>query len=554
MTRYLFYFHYWQLPDEPIEAVIDFDPSDKASKVVEEINEEISFHTGIEPETNTFMFVELFGLRPFNPKAWSMKLEEFVGYYGNSFVAIDLSKPDLGETEFFRPKQIAGGQRNKFVSIGIENDDWALRAQFEIRLVSSLIRWFQFFRKTKWLTTIPIDGQKNDYRIWQVKTEIPESSYDAFWVIILPYAYPHEPPKLFISKKDLYIPSNVDLTHIWKDVDGSEFYFISDVNLDSTRWEETDFLVDFLLTGVWNFLIRSLNITFEDLLFYKANVGNPYIIKEAPPQQSFKPLKGVLSEIADSDAYEDDIDYKVEIAEIQEEINYNEEPGTKKKKSSKKVQTDDLDESEDDNEFEDDNTESRKRGKFNRNDNDDESLDDDFQEEEEGFDNSLVDDESSFFEERGEDEEEEEEQANNLHPKELSEPKFLEWVTSPSEEEIHKYGKLFSWLFLRVPDKALNELLLLQKAAPDHEVFDAIEWRNVINDLTEQQLAPFAKNIINYYYTNTEKGLIYDTDRDFLRDTVFKKWKNTGREPELKELLRKNVSKIRKVTYETLDV
>ena len=552
MTRYLFYFHYCQLPDEPIEAVIDFDPSDKATKVVDEIHEEISYHTGVEPEPNSFMFVELFGLRPFNPKAWDMKLEEFVGYYGYQFVVIDLTKPDLGETEFFRPKQVAGGQRNKFVDIGIENDNWTLRAQFEVRLVSSLIRWFQFFRKTKWLTTIPLDGQKHDYRIWQVKTEIPESEYSAVWRIVLPYEYPKEPPKLFISKKDLYIASKVDFSHIWKDPDGSEFYFISDVNLDSTRWEETDFLVDFLLTGVWNFLVRSLFVTFQDLLFYKVNVSNPYIIKETPPQQSFKPLKGVLTEVADSDFYEDDIDYKVEIAEIQEEIDYNEEI-SRKLKPNRRTRSDDIDDSEDDEDFEDETPKSKKRGKFSR---------DEDQEEEEvnvselGFDSSSDnEEESSFFEEnQDENDEEKDDQEDSNQPKETTEVHYKEWVTSASDEEVEKFGKLFSWLLLRVPDKALNELTLLQKAAPDHKVFDAIEWRYIINDLPESQLIPFAVNIINYYYTNTENGLIFDTDREFLRETVFKKWKNTGKEPELKELLRKNVSQIKKVTYETIDI
>ena len=547
MTRYLFYFHYWQLPDEPIEAVIDFDPSDMATKVVEEIHEEISYHTGVEPEPNSFMFVELFGLRPFNPKAWNMKLEEFVGYYGNAFVVVDLTRPDLGDTEFFRPKKVAGGQRTKFVDIGIENDNWHLRAQFEVRLVSTLIRWFQFYRKTKWLTTIPLDGQKLDYRVWQVKTEIPESSYDAVWRIVLPYNYPQELPKLFISKKDLFIASNIDMSHIWKDPDGSVFYLISDVNLDSTRWEETDFLVDFLLTGLWNFLVRSLYVTFKDLLFYKVNVANPFIIKDAPPQQSLRPMKSVLSEIADSDTYEDDIDYKVEIAEIQEEIDYNESVTSRKKRPSRKVTTDDIDESEDDEEFDDEDSHS-KRKRSKKFDQDEDFSDSDT--ENVGFDDELEEEEeSSYFSTREEEDEDEEKKK----PQESVEIHYKEWVTNPDEEEVDKYGKLFTWLLLRVPDKSLQELTLLLEVAPHHAVFKAIDWNYIIDELSESQLRPFASHIVSFYFDNTEKGLIYDTDREFLRETVLKKWKDVDKVTELRELLRKNVSLIKKVTYETLD-
>ena len=557
MTKYLFYFHYWQLPDEPIEAVIDFDPSDMATKIVEEINEEISYHTGIDPEPNTFMFVELFGLRPFNPKAWNMKLEEFVGHYGNSFVVIDLTKSDLGDTEFFRPKQVAGGQRFKFAEVGVLHDNWNLRAQFEVRLVSALIRWFQFYRKTKWLTTIPLDGQKHDYRVWQVKTEIPESSYGAVWRIILPSSYPNEPPMLFVSKKDLFIASSIDISHIWKDPDGSIFYFISDVTVDSTRWEETDFLVDFLLTGVWNFLARSLFVTFEDLLFYKNNVANPFIIKEAPPQQSIRPLRGVLSEVSDSDVYEDDIDYKVEIAEIQEEIDYNEEIVTKRKKPSKRQSSDDIDESEDDFEFEDQKSSkrfSKRKNSSAQSDEGDSENEEDDSDENFGFNDDVDEEEEDpFFSKRFENDNDEDEDENKKTDTEPVEIHYKEWVTEASEEEITKYGKLFTWLLIRVPQKALDELTLLQSVAPDHGVFDAIEWRYVIDELTEQQLEPFAKSIINYYYINTEKGLIYDTDRDFLRDTVFKKWKNKEKEQALKNLLRERVSLIKKVSYEKLD-
>ncbi len=551
MTSYLFYFHYWQLPDEPIEAVIDFDPSDMATKVVDEIHEEISYHTGVDPEPNSFMFVELFGLRPFNPKAWNMQLREFVGYYGNSFVVIDLTRQDLGDTSFFRPRQVAGGQRTKFETIGIENDEWQVRAQFEVRLVSSLIRWFQFHRKTKWLTTIPLEGQKLDYRVRQVKTEIPESNYSANWRIILPYNYPNEPPKLFISKKDQFIASNVDISHIWKDPDGSIFYFISDVNVDSTRWEETDFLVDFLLTGVWNFLVRSLYVTFKDLLFYKENVGNPYIIKEAPPQSSLKPLGGMLTEIADSDVYEDDIDYKVEIAELQEEIDYNEE--VSQKSPSRRSTSDDFDENVDDydDDEEDDSGPRFKRKTKHSFDDEDSNR---YKNQGLGFDNESEDEEEEKFARRDEEEEEDDDDEGiGSKSKEPVEIRFKEWVSNASDEDVEQFGKLFTWLFLRVPDKALAELTLLFQADPHHQVFNAIDWRYAIEDISESKLRPFAKHIVEYYYDNTDKGLIYDTDRDFLRDTVLKKWKDIEKVPELRELLRKNVSQIKKVTYETLD-
>ena len=550
MTRYLFYFHYWQLPDEPIEAVIDFDPSDKATKVLEEIHEEIEYHTGVEPEANSFMFVELFGLRPFNPKAWNMKLEEFVGYYGNSFVVIDLTKPDLGETSFFRPRQIAGGQRTKFESIGIENDDWSLRAQFETRLISSLIRWFQFFRKTKWLMILPLDGQKNDYRVWQVTTEIPESTYGATWRIILPYEYPHEPPKLFINKKDIFITSSFDLSHIWKDADGSIFYHVSDVNVDSTRWEETDFICDFLLTGIWNFLARSLKDTFEDLLFYKANVANPFIIKEAPPQESIKLRKGVLSEVADSDSFEDDIDYKVEIAEIQEEIDYNEEVAHKKRPRGK-TQFDDISEDEDDSDFDEEESGPRfKRNKASKDDFEDESTSR-YEEQSIGFDTETDEEPETGV---NTDSEEEEDEEKLKKTQDITEVKYKEWVTNASEDEITKYAKLFTWLFLRVPDKAVSELTLLQQVAPEHQIFNTIEWRYVIDVLSESQLLPFSKYVIDYYLQNTKTGLIYDTDREFLREVVLKKWKDMENVSELRELLRKNVSLIKKVTYETLEL
>lgn len=529
MTRYLFYFHYWQLPDEPIEAVIDFDPTDLASKVLDEINEEISYHTGVDPEENPFMFVELYGLRPFNPKVWNMKLEEFVGHYGNSFVAIDLSKPDLGETEFFRPKKVSGGLRAKFQEIGIENDDWTARAQFETRLVSSLISWFQFYRKTKWLMIIP-GGQKYEHRVWKVTTEIPESNYGATWRIVLPYSYPNEPPKLFISKKDIYIAKDVDISHIWKDEDGSIFYFISDVNAESTRWEETDYVVDFLLTGLWNFLVRSLHETFPDLLTYKNNLGNPYIIKEAPPQESIKLRPNILTEVADSDVYEDDIDYKVEIAELQEEIDYNEEVNRKSRYMKKgKAVKDDFSDDDDDSEFEED--------------------DDGYS----GPIGQLDDDEDDSYFSKENDTEEESDDSTTTKKHESTETRYKEWVFEASEEDVTKFGKLFTWLLLRVPDNALNELTLLLKAAPDHKVFYAIDWRFAIDDISEDKLIPFAKYIVNYYYTNTQRGLIYDTDREFLRDTVFKKWANIEGVTELKELLRKNVSQIKKVSYETLE-
>jgi hypothetical protein len=539
------------MPDEPIEAVIDFDPKDLATKIVSEIHEEMSFHTGID-DPGTFMFVELFGLRPFNPKAWNMRLEEFVGYYGNSFVAIDLTRSDLGETEFFRPRKISGGMRNKFNGIGIENDDWILRAQFETRLVSSLIQWFQFFRKTKWLMILPLDGQKYDYRIWKVITEIPESNYSANWRIILPLGYPNEPPKLFISKKDLLIASDVDLSHIWKDPDGSIYYFISEVTIDSTRWSEDDFVADFLLTGLWNFLVRSLHVTFENLLFYKANLANPYIIKDAPPEKKFTSKLGLQSEIADSDSYEDDIDYKVEIAELQEEIDYNEET-VRKRPVRGKFQSDDIREEDDDSDFDEDEDRKLKKKKsyYTTGSNDDGQLEDDLVE----FDTFISDEEEEENKPLSDetDDEEEEKSKSKITQEDIGNIKFKEWVQHSSEEEIMQYGMLFTWLLLKVPEKALQEMNLLLQVAPDHAVFNAVQWRYIIDTLEEDQLTPFAKFIIAYYFQNTSNGEIYDTDREFLREVVLKKWKDMDTVTELKELLRKNVSQIRKVTYETLE-
>ena len=49
------------------------------------------------------------------------------------------------------------------------------------------------------------------------------------------------------------------------------------------------------------------------------------------------------------------------------------------------------------------------------------------------------------------------------------------------------------------------------------------------------------------------KTEIYDTDREFLREIVLKKWKDVKNIPELRSLLKENVNKIRTVSYEKVN-
>lgn len=497
MTRYMFYFHYW-LTDEPIQAVIDFDPKDKAKILFEEVYEEITYHIGDEPEPESLIFVEMYGLRPFNPLAWEMPLDEFVGNYGNTFVVFDLKQPHLGHLEHFQPKQVAGGLRSKYQHISATSDEWPHRAPFETRLVSTLIRFFQFYRKTKWLLVTPIDAKKNESRVWKVTAAIPETTYTAEFRIILGDRYPEEHPLLFIRKSDLFIANDYDPSLIWIDSDGTKFFNIPDANADSTRWEDDQYLVDFILTGFWNFLVRSLHRTFSRLLFYKVNVGQKSVILDLPEEQRIVRQSAPTS--IDEGESEDDPDWRVQIAEAMEDIIIDQ------KALDSKIKEEDGYE-EDDNSFPSSNTE-----------NDDDEKD----------------------------------SSTQSGPQET---KYQDWIFAKDDSEgLDLYAMFFTWLFLRIPERALKELGELKDFVNDHPIFQKIEWNLIIDSIAPSKLELFAEDIIPYFHQKTEHDEIYDTDREFLRDTVLKTWSDKKGVPELRELLKARVKNIRKVEYVSISI
>jgi hypothetical protein len=501
----MFYFHYW-LSSEPIKAIIDFDPQDKAKILFEEVYEEISYHIGEEPNPGSLLFVEMFGLRPFNPAAWEMSLEQFVSYYGNEFVVFDLEQPIVGDIEHFRPKQIEGGQRNKFMNISVNNkEEWDKRSKFETRLVSALIRYFQFYKKTKWLLVLPLDGIKYNHRVWKVSTDIPETNYTAEWRIILADGYPEKQPKLFIRKKDVYVVADdsFDYSLLWKDKDGTIFYHITQVDEDSTRWEENSFLVDFLLTGLWNFLVRSLHQTFNRIYFYKVNISQPSTIMDVP-ERTHPIIRRVEHRPLDEDQdFEEEPDWKVQITEVMEDIVLDQQTMESKihqngfgvlesSPESRKVTSKEIKHKE--------------------------------------LDGTVIGKDS----------------------KTVSESKYQDWILKKSDEALIKqYAQFFTWLLQRVPERALKELNQLKEFDSEHEIFNLINWRLVQDDISEQDLFPFAPYIINYYLEKADNE-IYDTDRKFLRETVLKNWKDIENVPKLRELLKKTVKLIRPVEYESI--
>ncbi|MHA2363617.1 MAG: hypothetical protein ACXAC7_06645 [Candidatus Hodarchaeales archaeon] len=283
MTRYLFYFHYWY-EDEPLEVAIDFEPTQKATELIDEVANEIAFHTGEEPTPKSIFILEPFNLRPFHPTAWEMDLDRFVAKYGNIFAVIDLNQPDIGRLEYFQPKQITSKQRAINTKIRPNDPNWPQRAKLELRLITTLIRWLTFYRKTKWFRMIPYEQQKYQSKVWKIETDIPDAEYTAEWRLIIPENYPEEHPIIYLRQRDVNVVNQVDFGKIWQDIDGTTFYYIPDITIQSCDWGSDNYVADFIITGFWNFLARTLRKTFPTILFYKENVGNPKLLENFPSE------------------------------------------------------------------------------------------------------------------------------------------------------------------------------------------------------------------------------------------------------------------------------
>ena len=284
MTEYLFYFHYWYTEEE-LTIALNFDPEQKASDLLSDLNNELNIHIGEdeEPGSSNYQLLELYGLRPYG-NVWNLSLEEFVSKYGNEFVVMDLSKPTLGVLELIRPKVISGTRPRDLLKTKTTDPEWIQRSKLELRLVSALVRWLQLTQKRNWLGVIPIDAATLEHRIWQIETIIPDSdSYKALWVAILPLDYPIKPPALFIRGKDRWLIRNSDLSQRWKNVSGEEYYYVPQMNAAISGWNAQMFVADWLLTGFWNFIGRELTYTFVILHQYQQLISSKDFSTVLPP-------------------------------------------------------------------------------------------------------------------------------------------------------------------------------------------------------------------------------------------------------------------------------
>ena len=284
MTEYLFYFHYWYTEEE-LTIALNFDPEQKASDLLHDLNDELNIHIGEdeEPSGSNYQLLELYGLRPYGD-VWQLPLEDFVAKYGHEFVVIDLSKPTLGLLESIRPKVIAGTRPRDLLKIKTTDPEWTQRSKLELRLVSALVRWLQFSQKRNWLGVVPIDAASLEHRIWQIETIIPDSdSYKALWAAILPLEYPTKPPALFIRAKDRWLIRNLDLSQRWKSASGEEYYYVAQLNAITAGWNAQMFVADWLLAGFWNFFGRELTYTFANLHQYQQLVSSKDFSTILPP-------------------------------------------------------------------------------------------------------------------------------------------------------------------------------------------------------------------------------------------------------------------------------
>ncbi|MFW9929376.1 MAG: hypothetical protein ACFFD1_08295 [Candidatus Thorarchaeota archaeon] len=276
MSRYLCYFFYWYNDDDVLKIALDFDTQQKASEMLQEIYEELMYHVGEDSEPNkiSLQLIEPYGLRPFAQDIWDQPLELFVSKYGNEFVLINLNEKTIGQIEHIRPQVINTIRPREIVNTSVISPSWPNRTKFELRLISSLVRWLQFTQKRNWLQIVPEDTTNYFHRVWQVQTIIPDSdSYTANWKVILPKNYPKSSPMLFLRRKDKWVIRNSDNSIRWINKDGEEFIFINSLNSEVSGWNSSMFLCDWILSGLWNHLARELKYTYGLIRLYQKNVG-----------------------------------------------------------------------------------------------------------------------------------------------------------------------------------------------------------------------------------------------------------------------------------------
>lgn len=288
MTQLLVYFYYWYVEDEPMQMVADFSPTEKAFQLVADALHEVIYHAEGDDIDFTFeearervVLAQPFNLKPLVPDAWQMELQFFIEKYGNSFVVIDRNQAGIGYPDNYRPKDIVGGQRSLFEEVGPEEPEWTKRAQFEVRLITRLLRWLQLYQRSRWLRAVPFQSSHFNDRVWKLETDIPDTAYSAEWRLVIPETYPLDPPDLFIAKKDVNMVGMVDYGKIWVDPDKHEFFHIP-IHSQDSGWYPTYFLVDYLLSGLWNYLVRTLPSTITYLLDLKENFGKPNLVEVIP--------------------------------------------------------------------------------------------------------------------------------------------------------------------------------------------------------------------------------------------------------------------------------
>jgi hypothetical protein len=277
LSRYLFYFFYWHSPEDELKVVLDFDSSQKAIEMLNEVQEEIMYHIGeeFEIESTNIQLIEPYGLRPFSEKIWKQPLDLFVSKYGNEFVIIDLNNPTIGLIQHIRKNTPINTIRPRnVVETYVTGETWNIRTKLELRLITSLIRWLQFTQKRNWLQVVPDEVEKHHHRVWQIETIIPDTdSYTATWKAILPKKYPDSAPKLFIKFRDRWVVREVDEKIIWIDSKGDRYFLVKNIDEVNAGWTNTQFLCDWLLSGFWNFLARELSHTYPIIKMYQDSVG-----------------------------------------------------------------------------------------------------------------------------------------------------------------------------------------------------------------------------------------------------------------------------------------